>query len=99
MYGAYCSYRDSLKANTESYYKLAVDNLLEALELYPEDYTIYNKLGHFYEENMKDKKVALYYYELYYKKLDSQKISPLQLEWIQNKIQMLKEEIHFAGYE
>lgn len=99
MYGTYCSYRDSLKANTEGYYKLAVDNLLEALALNPDDFTIYLKLGHLYDDNIKDNKLALYYYELYYKKLDPQKIELHKLDWIQNRIIQLKEEMHFAGYE
>ncbi|MGE4288781.1 MAG: hypothetical protein AB7E36_08840 [Salinivirgaceae bacterium] len=99
MYGTYCSYRDSLKTQTENYYKRAVDNYLEALELNPDDFTLYKKMGHLYEENIKDNKVALYYYELYYKNLDSQKTTPLLLDWIQNKIRHLKEEMHFSGYE
>jgi tetratricopeptide (TPR) repeat protein len=99
MYGVYCSFRDSLKSNTQGYYKLAVDNFLEALALNPDDFTIYNKLGRLYEENIKDTKLALYYYEIYYKKMDPQKIAPLKLDWIQNKIRQLKEEMHFAGYE
>ncbi len=98
-YGIYCSYRDSLKANTENYYRLAVDNLLEAQTMNPDDFVLYLKLGHLYGDNIKDHKLALYYYELYYRKLDPQKIDPGELDWIQNKIRQIKEEMHFAGYE
>jgi tetratricopeptide (TPR) repeat protein len=99
MHGDYIGFRDSTGLKKAEYYQNAINCYLEALDLTPDDYTIYRALGLAYETKFNDLKLALYYYELYYKKLDSKKITEDELDWIQKKIAHLKEEMHFIGDE
>lgn len=99
MHGDFVGFRDSTTTNAQNYYQQAVDNYLKALDLTPEDYNIYRALGLLYENKIHDLKLALYYYEKYYKDLDPKRIKEGELDWIQNRITRLKEEMHFAGYE
>ena len=96
-YGDYLGFRDTTGLQAPKKYKLALDNYLLAQELTPDDSKIYRVLGVFYETKMKDAKIALYYYEKYYQKLDTNKTNEHTLIWIQDKIKRLKEEVHFIG--
>ncbi len=96
-YGDYLGFRDSTGMQAPEKYKLAIDNYLLAEELMPDDFKIYKVLGVFYETKMNDAKIALYYFEKYYKELDTDKINRYELIWIKEKIKLLKEEVHFIG--
>lgn len=96
-YGDYLGFRDNTGLQAPSMYKLAIENYLLAIDLTPTDFNINKILGKLYEEKLKDQQVALYYFEKYYKELDTSKIDEWELSWIQQKITALKEEIHFMG--
>lgn len=97
MYGDYMAFRDSLANDAPDMYKLAHDNFIAAFNLVPADFELYRKLGRFYEEKLKDKRMALYYYKKYYEEHESHKIYEHDLIWVQNKIRILTEELHFMG--
>lgn len=94
-YGDYLGFRDSTGTKSVVKYNLARDAYLEAEKINPEKHEIYKELGVLYEYKYKDLKLALYYYEKYYQKVDASKLEEHQLEWIQSKITQLKEELHF----
>jgi len=96
-YGDYVGFRDSTGTQAPQKYNDAKDNYLLSLEMLPDKFSIYEVLGEFYEKKIKDLKIALYYYEKYYKEMDTDQISEDQFVWIQSKITQLKEEVHFIG--
>ena len=96
-YGDYLGFRDNTGLQAPNMYKLAIENYLIALDLTPSNFDLYRTLGSCYEAKLKDIQIALYYYEKYYKELDTSEIDEHGLIWIQQKITSLKEEIHFMG--
>ncbi len=96
-YGDYLGFRDSTGTLAPEKYKLAIEQYLKAEELNTDNFDIYRLLGIVYEEKIKDKKLALYYYEKYYKQLDPTKIQEYELIWVESKITKLKEDIHFMA--
>ncbi len=96
-FGEYQGFRDSTGVKKKASCKLALESLLAAEAMYPDNYTIYKYLGGFYDDKMKNAQIALYYYQIYYNKLDTKTINEKQLIWIQDKLGKLKEEVHFIG--
>lgn len=94
-YGDYLGYRDSTPTNAHSLYMQAKDNFIKALEFYPDGYNFYKDLGVLYETKLHDTKLALYFYKKYYEALDPKEIDVYTLDWIQRKIETLKEKAHF----
>lgn len=97
MYGDFMSFRDSIATQAPEMYKLAHENYLASFELVPANFEMYRTLGRFYEDKLKDKRMALYYYQKYYDEHESNKIYEHDLIWVQSKITMLTEELHFSG--
>lgn len=98
-YGDYYGFRDSTGRKKEEYYKLGLDSFMEAEGMDPDNPKVYKELGNFYDIKMKDAQLALYFYQNYYNKLDPNKIDGHHLQWIQDKLGELKEEVHFIGSE
>lgn len=95
--GDFLGFRDSTGLQAPEKYKMALENYMLAVNLQPEDNEMNKLLGTFYENKMKEKKVALFYFKEYYKNLDTNNINEHKLIWVQDKITKLTEEVHFIG--
>jgi tetratricopeptide (TPR) repeat protein len=96
-YADYCGFRDFTNTQTDSLYKKALENYLEAESINPDGIAIYKTLGRYYLEKRKNSKKALIYYEKYQERLNPQRAEEYELEWLAKEINRLKEEIHFMG--
>lgn len=96
-FGDYYGFRDSTGVKKKQNYDLALECYLKAEELHPGNNLIYRKLGLLYDDKLHNPQLALYYFQIYYNKLDPNKIDEHRLQWIQDRIGALKEEVHFIG--
>lgn len=96
-YGDYYSFRDSTGRKKIEYYDLALESFLVAVDANPKNSSVLKELGVFYENKMHDPQLALYYYQNYYNQIDPDKLNVWKLQWIQDKLGELKEEVHFMG--
>lgn len=94
-YADYIGYRDSTLKRKKILEKLALNYLKEA-EMFVDakNYSVYSDIASFYHHREKNTRMALYYYEKYYKQFPAD--SPAELtKWIRSKITKLKEDLHF----
>ncbi len=96
-YGKYYGFRDATGKLSNEKFEEATQTYLKALETKPDYNEVLLTLAQHYETNLKDPRLALYYYEKYYKTIDPLKAMPHEVEWLERKISKLKEDVHFIG--
>jgi tetratricopeptide (TPR) repeat protein len=96
-YGDYLSYRDSMKTQSKTKYKESLSSYKKAQELNSSNNDINKKIAILYETKLKNDQLALYYYNRYYKNLNTKETDEYLLAWVQKKITELTEKLHFEG--
>jgi len=97
MYGSYLSFRDSTKSQSGLLYKASIDDLKQSLGLGADPYSINLKLARLYENDIKNQKEALRYYEKTLACFPETSKDKFFKDWLSQKIRALKEELHFKG--